>query len=970
MDAIAFLRKILPASGIYYSATPKTFEKAGQTKPYMAHRAFTDIVALAEHMLAQDGVGNTMYHACAAFKEEFYMEYDAKLGKDRKRSRTFKNMRSAKAFWTDLDCGVDFKTGEQKDYPDQKSALFALLNFSKATGFPMPMLVLSGYGVHAYWPLEEELLAPSWKEAADLLKRAMIQHGVKLDPSRGADGASVLRTPGTHNWKVPDDPKRVVLYKDAGPFNTAELVAKIRKIAGKAGVPLPKHLKETKGGGVDIGQMTSYPLGNADRIAEACAHMAEMQQTGGVMPEPMWYACLGVLGYCENGEEYAQAWSAGHPDFDAGATVAKLVQWKSQVSGPATCAYFESKGGGSKCATCAYKGKVSTPVQLGSIIKEAAPIDVEGHEIHPPPFPYTRAEDGIYVTIDKIADIKKKLYDSDIYISDIVTHPGGYEVAVIHYDRPLSGWKVLDAKTSIFNKLETSWEWFSNNGIYITAKETAEGMAMYMRSYLAELHQRKQALVTYTNLGWKEDGSFLAGQALITKDGKIQPLKNITRAIPIAKHMRPVGDMQKWVDAGKIFDDPELRTLGFPVLAAMGSLCGGPDSIQKAVINVVGPTGLGKSSIQRYVNALFGHPDQLLMSAKDTLNAIFQRIGTHNNIPFTLDEVGNMKPEHLSNLVLQITQGRDKQTLTQNRDVRHANEWNLQPIFSSNHSLRSKVSEFKDYSGAESARLIELTMTETAFFNDPDKPRRFNETLLENYGKAGIYLVRHIVKTGNHGKDYKRRAEEQLKQMGLVFKGQDRFHFETFVSAAAGGIVGSELGLVAFNWRDVLIATYNQLLLMREDIAKEHMDSFDLISLFINQHYDKIIVVEYGYQPQPIITHDTRGGEILGRISIRKNSRGEILREEGYVCLAELKTWLARRMNNLGVVRTDLMNAKALISDRSNISLGADTHYAVPPRRCMVLNMQHPRLRTSYERKDAPTAMPANFDEVATGALH
>ncbi len=947
MDAIAFLRKILPPQGVYYAATPKSFvDKAGKTVTYYGHVAFHDIPALANEMLAKDSLGITQYHACSAFKQEFYMEYDAARGKDRARSRTAANARAAKAFWSDLDCG------EGKDYPDQKSALYALLTFCKNTGFPFPMVVLSGYGVHAYWPLETELLAPSWKETADVLKRTMIACGVRLDPARGGDIASVLRTPGTHNWKDPANPKPVTLYKDGGPFNTAELVEKIRKIAKKHDVVVREHKKKAPSdaeGGLSIAELSESKTGDANKIADACAHMSEMRQTKGLVTEPIWYAALGVLNYCIDGEEFAQDWSSEHEDYDPDHVAQKMEQWKAATTGPATCAYFESKSSCDKCRTCRFKGQITSPVQLGAIQKEAPKVDEEGREIIPPPFPFTRAEDGIYITIDKIADIKKRIYSTDIYISDILRN-NGYEQAVVQYKRPHEGWATLTARTSLFNKLETSWQWFSDNGIYITSKESAEGMALYMRSYLAELHQKKEALASHSNLGWNADGSFVAGQALITKQGKITPLKSISAAVKITNKMVPTGSLEAWVKAGEIFNDPEHRLLGFAVLAGGGSIFGGPDSLHSAAVNLIGKTGLGKSTIQHYINSMWGHPEQMLLHANDTMNAIFKRVGEMNNLPITIDEVGNLKAEVASDMVLRLTQGKDKQTLTQTREERTANEWNTIAILSSNHSLQSKVQEFKDYSGAENARLIEIFIEQSKFFMDPDAPKHFNRTLFDNHGKAGLFLARHLVRNGDRGRSYLDQAEVALKKWGINFTGPQRYLYSTFLKATAYGICGAEIGLIKFDYKAAVIAMHGHLCDRLQEADREAIDAFDQVSMFTNQFYDKILTVEYGYQPQPIITHDTRGGEIVGRMTVWRNKAGEVLRAELALSASEMRSWLNRKLGNIKQLTKDLSDGRGLLAERQQVSLGLGTHYQVPPRACFVVNLLHPRFQSTFER--------------------
>jgi hypothetical protein len=63
------------------------------------------------------------------------------------------------------------------------------------------MVVESGHGMHVYWPFKEAISPAKWQRYAEGLKAACVVHGLKADPARTADCASVLRPPGTHNHK-------------------------------------------------------------------------------------------------------------------------------------------------------------------------------------------------------------------------------------------------------------------------------------------------------------------------------------------------------------------------------------------------------------------------------------------------------------------------------------------------------------------------------------------------------------------------------------------------------------------------------------------------------------------------------------------------------------------------------------------------------------------------------------------------
>lgn len=140
-----------------------------------------------------DAEGRDVYMSCAQFKDHS--------------SRKQVNAACANAFWLDLDCG------EGKSYPTKKAAYAALKSFVEQTKMPSPHAVVdSGNGLHVYW-FGERIPADTWNDAAEKLKALTHYYGLWADDSRTADSASVLRLPGTRNYKQPGNPKPVVLKR-------------------------------------------------------------------------------------------------------------------------------------------------------------------------------------------------------------------------------------------------------------------------------------------------------------------------------------------------------------------------------------------------------------------------------------------------------------------------------------------------------------------------------------------------------------------------------------------------------------------------------------------------------------------------------------------------------------------------------------------------------------------------------------
>ena len=186
-----FLRKIIPDDG----ALLITQIKDGNA----SNIPCSDFDAMGERLRHSDLSGYEAYHACASFKDST--------------SREARNAKSLKALFLDLDCGEE-KAERKQGYVTQRDALNALKAFCKSVGLPRPIIVDSGGGIHAYWPLKAAVPAADWKNVAEGLKVLCKSRGLLADRQVTADSARILRPVGSHNRKY-GQPRRVVLLKDA-----------------------------------------------------------------------------------------------------------------------------------------------------------------------------------------------------------------------------------------------------------------------------------------------------------------------------------------------------------------------------------------------------------------------------------------------------------------------------------------------------------------------------------------------------------------------------------------------------------------------------------------------------------------------------------------------------------------------------------------------------------------------------------
>ena len=371
--AIRFLRLILPEEGDgYYIAAIR------RTRGGLKHQFAATVEELWSAIESADRGGFDTFHACASFKEPFSDPQGIPAG-ERRFGRTKHNVRGLKSFFLDIDAGPE------KSYTDQHAARIALANFCRTLKLPTPILVDSGLGLHVYWPLQRTLDPDIWQRYASGLKNLCQQYGLEADPTRTADISSVLRTPGTINRKrkkaVEFDPEYLEKIHPYAieQFEIFAASADMPRSSKHATVALaqpdkiPEYLLRDKPAHIAkaMHQVSTHVPVSGLQVAERCGQVRALRETKGNLPEPLWYAALGVLAFCEDGEQLAHEWSNGYPGYTARETQERLERWHT-LSGATTCKHFHSRNP-AICDQCSLWGKIKSPITAGSYDLESPP---------------------------------------------------------------------------------------------------------------------------------------------------------------------------------------------------------------------------------------------------------------------------------------------------------------------------------------------------------------------------------------------------------------------------------------------------------------------------------------------------------------------------------------------------------------------------------------------------------------------
>jgi len=775
-----------------------------------------------------------VYFACAKYEND-------------EDGRTQKNSAYFKSFWIDIDCGID-KDLSGKGYLDQATGLEELKKFCETLLLPLPTIVNSGRGIHAYWRLAETISRAEWKPVADRLKALCEEHGFRGDPSRTAESASILRVPETFNFKQ-DPPLPVSIIRIAGETAYEDIKAAIGVLI--APDYIPRQLSAMTQAAMSNRQSRFRTIMMKTTENKGCPQLENIAINQADIEEPLWRAGLSIAAHCVDADEAIHIISSNHPQYSAQETEKKALSTK----GPYTCSTFE-KLNPSGCAECSHKGQITSPILLGSeiaaapkdapIIQEAVDGTKEVYKVPEFPFPYFRGKNGgVYrqpLDEDDGADL---IYEHDLYIVKRLYDPAKGESVWIRAHFPQDGVKEFSLPATELMALDKLKEKLGFHSIY-GPKKQMDNIMSYLITAAKELQHKQRTEIMRTQFGWTDDNKeFILGDREITADGDTYSPPS-TATGNLATWMVPKGSLQEWQEVANVYNQEGFEPHAFGFFTAFGSPLLKHLNLRGAIINLVKNTsGTGKSTILKMCNSVYGHPDELMLQWKDTQNSMIHRLGIMNNLPVTIDEITKLSGDHFSDLAYGISQGRGKNRMQQHSNSERINltKWATMALASSNASFQDKLAALKATPDGEFMRLFEYRIEMTDKISKEDADVIFNK-LYSNYGHAGQEYIKYLVGNLEDAINTVLQVQQKIDEaIGLT--NRERFWSAVVACNIAGALMAKDLGIIPdFDIGRVYRWAINEVKAMRADIKAPTANSqASVIGEFMNENRASTLVI-------------------------------------------------------------------------------------------------------------------------------
>lgn len=764
------------------------------------------------------------------------------------------NAVALKSFFIDLDCG------DTKPYPTLEAGLVALKSFCKTTGLPRPTILRSGRGAHVYWILEEVMAKDEWKPHAEQLKALCTQHKFDIDYAVPADAARVLRVPYSNHVKDVNNPIPVEILHLA-PLIPNEQAKKLLEPSMEI---LTRIRRDQFRGQLD--PTTMALMGNyiskfrtiliKSLNGEGCAQIANIYNNQENLDEPLWRAGLSIAQVCSDRDKAIHKISSKHPDYNEATTEKKADETK----GPYTCETFK-KLNPSLCEGCTQK--VKSPIQIGrEILRGEEEVEVEQveqiteevktYKIPRYPFPYFRGATagGVYrqPRPDEEDQDDVLLYPHDFYIVKRVHDPEEGEMLWARLHLPQDGVRDFMMPLSTVMSKEKFVNAIATEGMAVIGSKKQEALMQYVGRWVEELQATKKSEIARKQFGWLDDDSaFIVGDREIKATGEVVYSPPTSVTLPIVPAFTPKGDFHEWKDIINAYSREGMESRAFAFFMGFG----GPlmkyvaeGALDGFLFNLISKeSGTGKTTVLNAINSIYGRPKSLLLSYKDTHNHRLQRLGTMQSMTPTIDELTNMEPKAMSNLVYDITSGKGKNRMSAKANVERINNstWQIPVVSSSNRSIKDALLTIKGQPEGELFRILEERIAHEPNA-DPVWSRKHFGRLMSHYGHAVEPYVKYLAQNLPEAIASLNKIHEKLDRATGATQGE-RYWTAGVAIAITGGMFAKSLNLHDIEVKPVFDYAVDLVKRSRASNKESMSVGDDFLGGFLSTHFNEILVI-------------------------------------------------------------------------------------------------------------------------------
>jgi hypothetical protein len=831
-----FLSTILPEEGLGWYCIG-TYKKKTTPKQY-----FTKTIKEAEERIQQ----------LLDDKKDVYFGCSKYITNENRKAI---NAGWQKSFWLDLDCGQSY-TDAGTGYLSQGEALIDVARLCKELNLPKPNVISSGNGIHVHWVMENAIEKEEWAKTCEYWRAQLKRLNIIADATKITDVAAVLRVPDTLNFKS-DPPLPVEWKKKSPPMEYEDFRAKVMQ-----GIEIELDL--TKAPRRPMDETTRKLLGNkvsnfSDIMKSGqCAQLKFAYLNQPTIDYNQWRGALSIAQFCEDRDEAIHRMSEHHPEYSHQDTVYKA----NDIGGPYHCVTLERNNPG-HCDGCQHKGKITSPISINSKIAKAteednvvtlisAEIETEvTYKIPELPYPYFRGKNGgIYrqgFTNEEGDEVEKDklIFKHDFYIVKRMEDPELGDMVWMRVHMPKDGVREFACSNQALMTSDEFKKTVSKHGVIGNAEEMKHIMN-YITAFAKELQDRETTEKMRTQFGWCDNNTkFIIADKEISATGTVySPPSNTT--LPFVQWFKPKGTIDEWKRVADVYSREGQEMRAFMLFVGLGAPLLKFTNQKGLIFSLVSnESATGKTSIQRMINTIWGHPTDMMLIAKDTLKSQFHQFGVFNNIAICTDEVTAMSEEAVSNIAYGVSQGRSNNRMKANSNEMRLNNthWALPAIVSGNAFMHDKMATLKATPESEQLRIVEMEVPQDTSMTKEESDELFDRVLEDNYGHVGPILVQYMVTNLDAVKKLLNETQKRFDADAKLSQKQ-RFYSAGAAMAFTAGVLANDLGLIKVDTKKVWAWAVKYFSELRESVQSAKPDPLASLGAYLNEFRHNMLVVD------------------------------------------------------------------------------------------------------------------------------
>lgn len=245
--------------------------------------------------------------------------------------------------------------------------------------------------------------------------------------------------------------------------------------------------------------------------------------------------------------------------------------------------------------------------------------------------------------------------------------------------------------------------------------------------------------------------------------------------------IEPKGTYGKWFTTiiENVINNIPLETMlviGFSsAIVGLLSMISNSDSL---LVHTTGDSTTGKTTASMLAISIWGNPSTKISNGLATTwnateNAMFSNIVGNRGLAVLFDEVSMNDSLDFTKHIYKFTGNKDKHRLDKESKLEEPGEWGTTIISNGEFSM---IGKSKKNTGAK-LRIVELNNVE--WTKDAESADVIQETILDNYGHAGIEFVKLLLKDGvekiyEEIMELKKHTIEKMKEEGITDKFVER----------------------------------------------------------------------------------------------------------------------------------------------------------------------------------------------------